>query len=289
MIYELTSEKLTVKIDSYGAELVSAVGEDGYEHVWQGMEGFWSSHAPLLFPVCGRLLNSEYVYGGVRYDMQGHGFACRSEFTATAVERNRLTLVLESSDATRAIYPFEFRLTADFTLMYSTLTMKLTVENLDEKTLPYMIGWHPAFNLEDSVAIGDYSLRLGSGDTVEWYPLQNGCFARPYGEDYTVPMGEYRLNEEEIYSNDTMIFKGTGDTAYLYAKGARHTVNLDWSDNLPFLCIWKEDSSAAKFICLEPWSDIPADGVIPENFEERKMSRLRKGECESYTYTVKLN
>ena len=110
-----------------------------------------------------------------------------------------------------------------------------------------------------------------------------------YGEDYTVPMGEYRLNEEEIYSNDTMIFKGTGETAYLYAKGARHTVNLDWSDNLPFLCIWKEDSSAAKFICLEPWSDIPADGVIPENFEERKMSRLRKGECESYTYTVKLN
>ena len=289
MICELKNEKLTAKINTLGAELVSVVGEDGHEYIWQGMEGFWSSHAPILFPVCGRLLNCEYTYDGVRYDMQGHGFANKTDFTVVSSEPERLVLEIASNEETKAIYPFDFKLTATYALAYSTLTLTLTVENRDEKVMPYMIGWHPGFTLDDGVAIEDYLLRFNSGDKVEWYPLQNGCFARPWGEDYTVPSGEYRLCEEEIYSNDTLIFKGTGDTSYLYAKGAKHTVDFSWSNNLPFFCIWKEDSSAARFICLEPWSDIPNTGDVAENFNDRKMSRIKPGTSETYGYTVKLS
>ena len=37
MIYELKNEKLTVKVSSLGAELISAVGADGHEYVLVSM------------------------------------------------------------------------------------------------------------------------------------------------------------------------------------------------------------------------------------------------------------
>ena len=58
---------------------------------------------------------------------------------------------------------------------------------------------------------------------------------------------------------------------------------------MPYLCVWKDEFNEAKFVCLEPWSDIPADGVTPENFDTRKMSRLSKGKSESYTCKLSFN
>ena len=49
MIHTIKSGKLTAKINDFGAELVSAVGADGYEYIWDGKE-HWSHHAPVLFP-----------------------------------------------------------------------------------------------------------------------------------------------------------------------------------------------------------------------------------------------
>ena len=54
----------------------------------------------------------------------------------------------------------------------------------------------------------------------------------------------------------------------------------------PFLCIWKDEFNAAKFVCLEPWSSLPADGVTPENFNEREMRRLAPSATEEFFYTL---
>jgi len=289
MIYELKNEKLTVKVSSLGAELISAVGSDGHEYVWDAKEGCWDSHAPILFPTCGRLLNNEYTYGGKTYPMAAHGFAGKTEFRATRVEKTHLTLEISKNEATYAVYPFEFTLVADYTLLNNSLTLALTVKNGDEKILPYMIGWHPGFILEGDEPIGDFTLKMNAGGSVIWHPLQNGCFVRPAGEEYPLNDSTYPLCEEEIYKNDTMIFVGTGERAYLSSPKSKYTVELCWSRNLPYFCIWKDDFSSARFICLEPWSDVPADGVTPENFENRRMSRLSPGASATYTYEVKFN
>ena len=49
MTYTLKNEYLTVEINSYGAEVISARDAEGYEFIWKGAE--WSGHAPILFPV----------------------------------------------------------------------------------------------------------------------------------------------------------------------------------------------------------------------------------------------
>lgn len=284
MTYTIKNDLLTVEINSFGAEVISVRDSGGYEFIWNGAE--WRGHAPLLFPVCGRLLDGRFTSRGRVYEMKSHGFAKRSEFTAAEVSDNAIVFVLESNEETLACYPFEFRLEARYELDGRNLGLTLTVFNTGKHVMPYMIGWHPGFTLGGTREISTHYVSFGDKRALTWHPLQNGAFVNPFYSSYPLKSGKYYLNEEEIYSNDTMIFKDVPNTVKLAGGYQTHSVTLSYSDNLPYLCIWKAPSSAARFICLEPWSSVPADGETPENFDSRPMARLEAGGSEDYSYTV---
>ena len=283
----IKNEFYTITVSTLGAELISVKGADGFEYMWQAKEGdgFWDSHAPILFPACGRLLNQKYTFGGTLYAMDCHGFAKDSEFAIASKEGSHITMTLTSNEATKNIYPFDFSLVVNYELRGKDIIFSSVITNKDSKVMPYMFGWHPGFALpcEGGVDIESYKLDLGVKE-LEWTPLQNGPFACPEAKNYPIPDGCYHLKEEEIYKNDTMIFEGHENKLVMTADGNGYELMLEWSDNLPHLCIWKDEYNAAKFVCLEPWSDLPADGVTPENFDTRKMSRLEPGKSETFTY-----
>ena len=105
MIYTLKSENTVAKKSSRGAELISLEVE-GRELMWQGES--WSSHAPILFPVCGKLKGSKYSYGNVEYSLPGHGFAGKREFFLIKSTDSSVELMLTSDKETLDIYPFYF-------------------------------------------------------------------------------------------------------------------------------------------------------------------------------------
>ena len=84
-----------------------------------------------------------------------------------------------------------------------------------------------------------------------------------------------------------MIFTGTCGKALLSSPYTDKKVLMEYSENLPYFCIWKETSAEARFVCLEPWSDIPTPGEAPVAFEDRPMSRLAPEESAQYTYKVR--
>ncbi len=286
MDYILKNKKITVSVSDKGAELRSVKGADGNEYIWSADAKYWKDSAPVLFPICGQILDKKYTAGGKEYHMNGHGFAKKSVFEVVEKSESSVTMKLSQSEATLAEYPFDFELICEFKIEDNSLCADFTVKNTGEVILPYMLGWHPGFALEGNCPIGDFLLDFEGKSSLIWYPLQNGCFVRPYGEPYGIN-GSYALNEEEIYKNDTMIFVGTGDKTRLYSDKTPHAIDFSWSENLPYFCVWKNDNSDARFICLEPWSDVPSTGDIPENFDERKMSRLAPGASEKYSYSLK--
>lgn len=288
----IKNEYYTITVSTLGAELISVKNSDGAEYLWQNTGSFWDSHAPLLFPVCGRLKSSKYSYQGKEYPMDLHGFIKDSEFAVASKEGGHITMTLSSNAKTREIYPFDFNVIANYELRGKEIIFSVKITNTGKGELPYMFGWHPGFKLPtgDSLDINCYSLNFGEGVTeLDWYPLQNGAFARPYSEKYPLKNNEYQLSEEEIYKNDTMIFEGHKNKLTLSAKGAPYSLDMSWTQNLPYLCVWKDEFNEAKYICLEPWSAIPNDGVTDENFDTRKMNRLAAGESETYSYTLNFN
>ena len=286
MIYELSNGTLTVKINSLGAELISAKRGE-VEYIWDGDKKWWDDKAPVLFPICGRLPEKKYSYGGKVYDMDIHGFAWKSEFSVKESSQTRLVLELSENEETLKQYPFAFTFTADFSIEGDKLTLKFTVLNRDKKELPYMVGWHPGFNLFGEGEIGRFSLKFAGGDTLSHHAILPGCFVSEVGEDYPAKDSTYVLCEEEIYSQDTMIFTKTEGSALLSSPDTDKRLLMEYSENLPYFCIWKETSAEARFVCLEPWSDIPTAGEAPVAFETRPMSRLGFGESKEYIYGVK--
>ena len=285
MIYTLKNDQLTVKVNSLGAELTSVISESGYEYIWQGTQ--WNKHSPVLFPICGALLDGKYIFKGREYPMEKHGFARGSEFELVESTDTMLKLKLESSEETLAVYPFEFVLSATFSINENNLSVIFSVENTGKQIMPYMFGWHPAFTLGGSREIGSFYVDFGGKKALTRHTLQNGPFVNPFYESYPLKAGKYYLNEEEIYSNDTMIFKDVPNSVRLAGGYQKRSLTLSYSDNLPYLCIWKFPDSAARYICLEPWSDVPSDGSTPENFLSRAMSRVSVGASADYEYTVK--
>lgn len=287
MIYTLKNDLIEVKISSLGAELVSAKAKDGFEYVWSGKE--WGDHSPLLFPLCGRIKDCKYTYDGKEYEMKGHGFAKFSEFECREQSDTALTLSLSSSADTRKQYPFEFELVARFTLDESQLRAEFSVRNGSDVDLPYMLGWHPGFNMEGSAPLSRFYLDFGGCNSLVLNPLQNGCFVNPNTEVFPLSDGKYFINNAEIAKIDTYILRGTENRVVLSGANGEHSVELSWSDNLPYFCVWKAPEEEARFICLEPWSDVPGDGEAEENFNTRAMSRLAPGESAAYSYVTNFN
>ena len=110
MIYEIKNDLLTAKINSLGAELTSVKSRDGYEYIWQGED--WRGHAPVLFPLCGRLLGGKYKYDGKTYNMGCHGFFPTSTPSVLKHTENSLTFLLKDDENTFACYPFNFEISS---------------------------------------------------------------------------------------------------------------------------------------------------------------------------------
>ncbi len=286
MKYVIKNEYYTATVNGVGAELISVVTADGREVMWQATsERFWAKHAPLLFPVCGRLKDSRYTWGGVEYAMNAHGFI--GGVTFELVEKSESCVILRSAAnaETKAIYPFDYSLTAKYALDGKKVLCSVTVENNGKQTMPYMFGWHPGFALpEDGGAeIEDYVLDFEKAEPFKIIPLQNGPFASHIRNDFPLEDGKYTLCEEQIYANDTLILENPPTRVTLLSKKSSYKLLVEWSESTPYLCVWKEPSSDARFICLEPWTGIPADGESRENFETRDMQRLAGGMSATHT------
>lgn len=285
----IKNEFYTITVSTLGAELISVKANDGFEYMWQNTGDFWESHAPILFPACGRLKNQRYTYLGKEYEMDMHGFIKDAEFAVASKEGGHITMTYTSCEQSRKIYPFDFVVIANYELRGEEIIFTFSIENKSCEAMPYMFGWHPGFALPtgDRLDIESYKLDFDGVSELNWFSLQNGPFICPESVKYQLSDGCYRLCEEEIYKNDTMIFTGHKNRIRLFADGEPYELSMSFSENLPYLCIWKDEFNAAKYICLEPWSSVPNDGITDENFDTRKMNRLAPKANEIFTYTLK--
>src|SRR6185369_6125081 len=112
--HTLQSEGISATIRSAGAELCSLRNAEGQELLWQAGAA-WPRHSPLLFPIVGRLKNDELHHRGKTYPMTQHGIARDHRFEWLDRQKESCKLVLTDNAATRARYPFAFRLEVTYT------------------------------------------------------------------------------------------------------------------------------------------------------------------------------
>src|SRR3569833_2158265 len=126
---------ITATIRADGAELCSLQTTDGRELLWQAGPA-WPRHAPWLFPIVGRLKGDQLRHQGKTYPMTQHGFARDLGFQWLERTPVSCTLQLRDSEATRARYPFAFRLTIDCRIVAQSLQLSSEIANPGDEVLP---------------------------------------------------------------------------------------------------------------------------------------------------------
>lgn len=249
--YTIKNEYLTVRISSMGAELQSIVDNLGNERLWYGDEKFWGGRAPILFPVCGGLMNDSYIFNGKKYSMPKHGFAKTSEFVLETAHPSACTYLLHSNNETRAIYPFEFELRITYTLKQMKLRVDYSVKNLSDETMYFSIGAHEAYLCEGGIQ--DYYIEFEQNETLDTYDFDgsypNGNRRRIITDSKTFPL------EYKYFMDDTLMFdKMKSKSASIVHKSGK-TIAMAEFGEFEYLLFWTVDG--APYICIEPWSGIP--------------------------------
>ncbi|RVU00031.1 aldose 1-epimerase family protein [Mucilaginibacter limnophilus] len=249
----IENEYLRVTIRQQGAELTSIQNKTtGIEHLWQADASVWAWHAPTLFPVVGGLVNDELLVQGQAYKLPRHGFARNSTFILDENSRQQATFSLPYSNKTLEVYPYKFDFQIIYTLIDNALRVTYKVINLDDKTIYFSVGGHPAFNVPFHAGeqYEDYYLEFETEEPLVTNLLSSAGYFT--GETAPVSLEGKKLRlSADLFSRDALVFKNIR-SKLVTIKSDKHGESLSVEyPHFEHLGIWAKQG--APFLCIEPW------------------------------------
>lgn len=245
----ITSGNLAARIDPLGAELVSLRDAQGRELMTAADPAHWAGHAPLLFPIVGRLNGDVLRLDGRYYPMKQHGFARRLDWEVLGAGKDGVTLVLRDSAATRAAYPFAFELAVLYFVEEATLTVAVRVSNTGPEPLPFSFGFHPAFAWPQPYGQPreDHRIVFDRDEGPQIAQLAGGLVAAQVPSPLQVR--ELSL-ADALFIHDALVWAPVASREVVYGASQGPRLRIAFPDT-PDLGIWSQPE--AQFVCIEPW------------------------------------
>lgn len=252
--HSIGNAALTAVIAADGAELTGLRHRVGGELLWQaGPE--WPRHAPVLFPIVGRLAGDTLHHEGADFRLTQHGFARDSRFDWIERAEDRAVLRLSDSPASHALYPFAFVLELIYSVDGETLSVTTRVSNPAETVLPCGVGAHPGFRwpLLDDATKEQHRLEFGAAEGGQALSVEGGLLgpAKPLPFD-----GKVLPLSPDLFARDALVLPGNASTKLRYVAAdavgtERASLDFAW-EGYKDLGLWSAPKGAP-FLCVEPW------------------------------------
>ncbi|MBP6374274.1 MAG: aldose 1-epimerase family protein [Flavobacterium sp.] len=258
----LENQFISATIQSKGAELCSLQTLANYrEFLWQADPVHWAKHAPVLFPIVGKLKQNTYHHEGKSYILPRHGFAREMDFLLLEQTKSKAVFQLSSSSKTKGLYPFDFDFRITYILDENNLHTSYTISNLGGDNMYYNVGAHPAFFLP--LDFSAYSIVFPMDSTLITHELEDELISKITHEiqleNHILPL------TYSLFEKDALIFKQLESNLVTICENERPFMQVSFAD-FPNLGIWTKPQ--APFICIEPWlgyaDTTDASGVLEE-------------------------
>ncbi|MDG5490071.1 aldose 1-epimerase family protein [Psychroserpens sp. SPM9] len=255
-IHTLKNNETSASFKTKGAEMISFKTDD-LEYVWQADPEVWPRHAPILFPIVGRLKDHEYTYKDKTYPMKQHGFARDNDFKVVEKTETSITFEQVATDESKTIYPFDFVLQVKYILEGKSLQTEYIVKNPStSEDLYFTIGAHPGFNcpFEEGQKRNEYQLVFDEKISPKFHSNVKGLYE---GDTYEV------FEEDGIMKlPDTIFDKGSltfnpnkfSKVIFVHEPTQKKYLSVEFK-GFPYLGIWSPNDSSP-FVCIEPWYGI---------------------------------
>lgn len=290
----IKNDKICAEIDLHGAELTSLKRQDSDEElIWTADKDYWGRHAPMLFPIVGKVWNGQYRVSDRIYNLPQHGFARDLNFTTLCQDTDSVVLALESNEDTLKVYPYKFRIEATYRLEDSTLVVEWRIKNPGSEPMYFQIGAHPGFNYRDfdkNDFIHGY-FRLAQGEE----PVSRLIIGQLTPEGYrSESAGMIELDSDAMLPITPRLFAGDAlvleehqiDQVILYDKDCTPYIALE-AEDAPVWGLWSPPGKNAPFVCIEPWMGrCDVEGYEGDISGRDYINKLEAGKSTAFTYRI---
>jgi len=290
----IKNDKIAAEIDLHGAELTSLRNlESDEELIWTADKDYWGRHAPMLFPIVGKVWNGEYHVGDQIYRLPQHGFARDLNFTTLCQDTDSIVLALESNDITLKVYPFKFRIEATYKLEGSSLVVEWRIKNPGSETMYFQIGAHPGFKYRD----------FDKNDFIHGYfrltqaeePVSRMIIGQLTPDGYrSENAGMIELDSDAMLPITKGLFAGDAlvleehqiDQVILYDKDCNPYIAVETKD-APVWGLWSPPGKNAPFVCIEPWMGrCDVEGYEGDITGRDYINKLEPGKSSAFTNRI---
>ncbi|NQX10470.1 aldose 1-epimerase family protein [Microbacteriaceae bacterium VKM Ac-2855] len=279
--YTFGSDALTVRVAAHGAEMTSLQDADGTEYLWQaGPE--WRRHAPVLFPIIGRVPDDTIHHDGRDYELRQHGFARDRVFELAGIAADEAVFRLRSDAETLEKWPFVFSLAIGYAVDAATVHITQTVTNTGDVAFGASVGNHPAFGYPLPGATGPHAIAFSQPEPAGFKRAPENLLLPT---SYPAPFTDGALPvDETLFEDGVLIFdEPKRRTVRLSAPGAT-SITIDTGD-FDVIGVWKP--VGAPFLCLEPWRSIPTPaGWNGDIVDKPEQFVLEAGESRAFGYSI---
>ena len=279
---------LEATISSAGAELQS-LKLNGREYLWQGDSRWWPRRAPVLFPFVGNIRDDRAMSAEGEIKLGRHGLARTLEHTIVDPGRGHVTYELLSNEATRELYPYDFRLSMTYDATSDALEQRFIVTNTGKVALPFCVGGHPAFNVpvpgtdEDFT---DYCLSFARRWSYSAPTLDTSTGLLDYDNRFPVLKNERELKlTHELFDVDTIVFEDVPDNTVTLVGREGHGVEVCF-DGFKYLGVWSAPN--APFVAIEPWTGTATAADEDDTFENKRgICLLAPGDTAEFAFVMR--
>jgi galactose mutarotase-like enzyme len=203
----------------------------------------------VLFPIVGRLKDDTLRHNGRTYRLTQHGFARDHRFAWLNRTATSCRLVLHDDSATRAVYPFAFRLEVAFALEDDALVNTFTVINTGRETLPASVGAHPGFRwpLTDGIEKSVHVLEFDEPEPAPIRRLAGGLLGPPVP---TPVRGTTLALDPALFEADAIIMDQLASSSVRFTAPGAEAIEVAW-EGFRELGVWMRPGG--DFLCIEPW------------------------------------
>ena len=275
----MENSRFRVVVEMLGAEIASIWDKSaGRELLWQGDPAVWPHRAPLLFPVCGPLLDDRFEAEGQQYQMPPGGFALRMRHKLVCCDQNLICLRLESTPETEAIYPCKFAVKTTYALKENRVSSRMKVLNYDKKEMYFRCGFTTAFQCLDG---GEgYQVRLEQPEVLTLLERDKSGFLTRGSRMWEPEGGVIPLSAKEL--DNGVIFKEPTSQYFQLEQGeGGRTIRLHLR-GAPYAYLRAAPVDGPRqFLSMGSWHGVPDFADSPANWSQKE-SVIPLGAMEEY-------
>jgi galactose mutarotase-like enzyme len=279
-VVSISTAALSAEISATGAELVRLQDRTGADLLWDGNPAVWNGRSPLLFPIVGEVTGNRLNVAGTAYEIGRHGFARTSTFALVGSDAASCTWRLESSEATRRQYPFEFRLDVTYRIEGATLHMEARVTNTGAAVMPASFGFHPALRwpLPYGTSRAAHEIVFERDEPA---PIRRPIDGLLSAAQFATPVRDrHLLLHDDLFEDGALVFDTLASRSVLYGEAIR----VDFP-RMPHLGIWTKPG--AGYVCIEPWQGHASpEGFDGELADKPGVIAITPGATESFGMSI---